>query len=87
MGLGAGVELYKIALPGLLRQLGLGKWLRERGLHIPGDKVDAAVQHANIELQKIAPGAPPITIAAWRSIEATQAAILGDGIAARITPR
>lgn len=87
MGLGMGVELYRIALPGLLRQLGLGKWLRERGLHLPGDKMDAALQYANIELQKIQPGAPRITIATWRAVEATQAQILGEGITTRITPR
>lgn len=87
MGLASGFELYKIALPGLLRQLGLGKWLRDRGLRIPTDKVQAAVDYANTELQRTAPGSPAISVATWRAVEATQSAILGDGIASRITPR
>ena len=87
MTLGAGFEVYKIALPWLLKQAGLGKWLRDRALHQPSDKVDACVADANGELRKTDPTAPPITIATWRAVEATQAKLLGDGIQARVTPK
>ena len=85
MGLGT-TEIFKIALPGILRQLGLSKWLRERGLHIPQERLADCVADVNRRL--IAQGQPPnFTPQMWRAMEACQSDIVGDGITARITPQ
>ncbi len=85
MGFAAGA-LFKIALPGLLRMAGLGKWLRERGIHLPSEHVQDACDNANRLL--VAQGQMgTVTPSVWRAVEATQAQILGDGITTRVTPR
>lgn len=68
------MKRFKVAIPWLLAQLGVRKWVTERLVHIPGAVIDSACaeasKHAGVE----------VTPEQWRAVEMVQASLLYEGI-------
>lgn len=68
------LERYKWAVPWLLAQFGVRKWLAERALHMPEKYIGGWCQY----LSQVT-GAE-ITPDRWRSVEANMIALIYDGL-------
>lgn len=78
---------FKIELPGLLRWLGLGKWLRERALRLPSEALPDAALLAEIRAWQNARQAGRNTLTPedwWRGVENVQAQLISDGIQTKL---
>lgn len=62
------MKVYRVAIPWILNQLGVRKWMTERAIHVPEAVLESAATAAGVsEIQ-------------WRAVEAVQAKMLYDGI-------
>lgn len=79
------LERYKWAIPWLLAQLGVRKWLSERALHMPERYVEGWCKRLSATLST---PDNPITITPynWRQIEEQMAAMVYDGVLIEIGP-
>jgi len=71
-------DRYRVSIPWLLKQAGVRKWAKERGLHVP-EKVLVGW----LELMKTNPHAP-YTEPWWRWFEARVVDTLYDGVVLKV---